>query len=670
MRRAAGILLIVAVAFGAARAQQAAQPKTPVDKVVDAAFAVQSPSEATISPDGTRVAWVQPLKPRGSAVYIAPADGSAAPRRITAGRNAQDESGPAWSPDGKQLAFFSDAAGAGQAQVFVADAESGALRQLTHVTGDLTGLSFSPDGRTLAFLFIENAPRAAGPLAAMSREIGVIEEHVFEQRLAVVSVARVSDPSTRVGDPGHTLQISPADMYVYEYDWSPDGKAFALTAALGAGDDNWWIAQLYTLPAAGGEMKPILKPPLQIAEPRWSADGKSIAYISGIMSDFGSTGGDVYLVPAGGGAAKDLTPGMKASASALRFLPDGKILFTANADGQSAVYVLDPNGGSPQQLWTAPEFIVAGGWGPSISVARDGLTSAVVRSSFQQAPELWVGPIGKWRQVTHLNAQLKPQWGKGENLHWENGGLKVEGWLLYPADFQPSRKYPLAVVVHGGPAAACMPRWPGYPFEAPLASQGYFVLCPNPRGSYGQGEQFTQANIKDFGHGDFQDILAGVGAAEKQAPIDPKRVAITGWSYGGYMTMWAVTQTNKFAAAVAVAGLSDWLSYYGETDIDQWMLPYFGASVYDDREVYRRSEPMAFIKQAKTPTLVMVGERDGECPAPQSFEFWHGLKWFHVPTQLVVYPDEGHAFTQPEHQHDLVKRMLEWFARYMSGSGS
>ena len=159
-----------------------------------------------------------------------------------------------------------------------------------------------------------------------------------------------------------------------------------------------------------------------------------------------------------------------------------------------------------------------------------------------------------------------------------------------------------------------------------LSSSGYFVLFPNPRGSYGKGEEFTRANVKDFGYGDFQDIMGGVDAALQSAPIDPNRLGITGWSYGGFMTMWAVTQTNRFRAAVAGAGLANWQSYYGENNIDKWMIPYFGASVYDDPAVYAKSSPITFIKNVKTPTLIVVGDSDGECPPPQSYEFWHALK--------------------------------------------
>jgi dipeptidyl aminopeptidase/acylaminoacyl peptidase len=226
----------------------------------------------------------------------------------------------------------------------------------------------------------------------------------------------------------------------------------------------------------------------------------------------------------------------------------------------------------------------------------------------------------------------------------------------------------MIVEVHGGPASAVLGRWGGDAggFSATeFSALGYFVLMPNPRGSYGQGEAFTQANRKDFGYGDLRDILAGVDTVLAKYPVDPGRIGITGWSYGGFMTMFAITQTNRFKAAVAGAGISDWLSYYGENSIDLWMIPYFGASVYDDPQVYAKSSAITYIKQAHTPTLAVVGDRDGECPAPQSFEFWHALRDLHVPSELVVYPNEGHGFVDPAHNRDVMERAVDWFARYL-----
>jgi dipeptidyl aminopeptidase/acylaminoacyl peptidase len=254
-------------------------------------------------------------------------------------------------------------------------------------------------------------------------------------------------------------------------------------------------------------------------------------------------------------------------------------------------------------------------------------------------------------------------WGASTKVRWKVDDFEEQGWLLAP-DLKPGTRYPMVVIVHGGPASASTPQF--QPRGCALASQGYFVFLPNPRGSFGQGEKFTRANQKDFGHGDLRDILAGVEAAVQKLPIiDRDRVGLFGWSYGGYMAMWTGTQTNRFRAIVAGAGISNWQSYYGQNRIDQWMIPYFGASVYDDPAIYARSSPINFIKQTKTPTLILQGERDAEVPAPQAYEYWHALKVLGVPTQLVIYPDEGHHLRMPEHRRDLLKRVVGWFDRYL-----
>jgi dipeptidyl aminopeptidase/acylaminoacyl peptidase len=455
-------------------------------------------------------------------------------------------------------------------------------------------------------------------------------------------------------------------MYVYEYDWSPDGKRFVTTAAHGNGDDNWYIAQLYTIDAAGGEMKSMYKPPLQIAVPAWSPDGKSVAFIGGLMSDEPAVGGDVFVIPADGGQPKDLTPEMKASASWLTWRRDGKIVFGEWVDGDSGLVALDPASGNTETLWKGEDQITASGWGAAVSLANDGKTAAVIQQSFSHPPEVWAGPIGSWKQITSINANLKPAWGTAKSIHWKNEGFDLQGWLMYPRNFDPEKKYPMVVNVHGGPSSMAHSSWPGpHSFGIALSGAGYFVFMPNPRGSYGEGEAFTRANVKDFGYGDWRDIMTGIDAVLKEAPVDEHRLGLTGWSYGGYMTMWGVTQTNRFAAAVAGAGLANFQSYYGENQIDQWMIPFFGASVYDDPAVYAKSSPITFIKKAKTPTLVLVGDSDGECPTPQSYEFWHALKTLGTKTELVVYEHEGHAFASPAHQRDVIERVAGWFDEYL-----
>jgi dipeptidyl aminopeptidase/acylaminoacyl peptidase len=652
-------LLLLFLTWGATTAEERPAATRSIDQLMDALFAVRGFREVALSPNGRSVAWVEMLPGKAgtptahSAIHIADlGKPGAKPRHVTAGDGTAGcaEHGLAWSPDGKRLAFLSDWEKEGQLQVYVTPAEGGTARKLTDLTGFLDEPRWSPDGKTLAILFTENAHRAAGPVQAGAPETGVIEEQVYEQRLTLIDA-----------DSGRAKAVSPADLYVYEYDWSPDGKQLALIGAPGSGDDNWYIAQLYVLTASAGAIRSILKPSMQIAVPRWSPDGKSLAFIGGLMSDEGANGGDIYTISAGGGEPRNLTPNLKASANWLAWQPDtGQIQFTELVDGCSGVAVLDPATGRVQTLWTGPETISAG-QGLDLALSRDHKVSAVIRQSFQQPPEVWAGPVGDWEQVTHANREARPAWGEARSLHWKSDDFTVQGWLLYPRDFDPKQHYPLVVSVHGGPAWASRPHWPGTFFDlSVLAAQGSFVFSPNPRGSFGQGEAFTRANVKDFGHGDLRDILAGVDEALKSAPIDEKQLGIAGWSYGGYMTMWAVTQTRRFRSAVAGAGIVNWQSYYGQNGIDQWLLPYFGASVYDDPAVYARCSPIDFIKRVQTPTLVLVGERDEECPAPQSREFWHALKTLDVPTQLVIYPGEGHLVSQPEHRRDIMRRTAAW----------
>jgi dipeptidyl aminopeptidase/acylaminoacyl peptidase len=629
------------------------QTKPSVDSVLDALQSVVSFRQAAVSPDGSRVAWVERRRDKNgeemlSAIFVGDVAGGKS-RRVSAAADLRNhrEHDVSWSPDGKSLAFLSDASQSGQLQLYVLPASGGEARRLTRVVGQVSDPKWSPDGRSIAMLFVEGSTQEPGALVAYKADAGVVEEKIEEQRIAVVEVGSAS-----------LRQVSPASLYVYDYDWSPDGTSLAAEAVEGSGTNNYWVAQLYTVRADTGVTKAIWKPPLQIACPRWSPDGKSIAVVHGIMSDEGSTGGDIWVVPAAGGEPKNLTPNLAASVSALFWRSPGEILFTEHVDGEAGIATADPTTGRVVTLWAGPLVV------SSFSPARSGPASAAVVHSFGTPPEVSAGAIGAWKAVSQANGNAPRFWGEAKSVHWQNDGLRVQGWLLAPKDVAPGRKYPMVVVVHGGPSSAATPGWPSRSM-AVLPSQATFVFLPNPRGSYGQGEAFTQGNVKDFGYGDLRDILAGVDEVVKTAPVDKERLGIVGWSYGGYMTMWAVTQTQRFKAAVAGAGIADWQSYYGQNRIDRWMLPFFGASVYDDPAVYAKSSPMSFIKKVKTPTLVLHGDHDSEVPTPQGYEFWHALKTLGVPTQLVIYENEGHAIRKSEHQHDIARRTAAWFDKYL-----
>jgi dipeptidyl aminopeptidase/acylaminoacyl peptidase len=657
---------------GQAQTTAATSRDARIGALIETLGKTKTPSSTAISPDGSTVAWAVRTR-EGSQIHLTDvANPDPAKERIIGTGSSATSCGssePNWSPNAEWLAFVSDctanAEKPGQDQVFVWSKKTGEAKQLTHLTGEMDSLAWSPDGKAIGFLFVENATRSAGALAAMKPWSGVIGEDGVEiQRVGVVDVAS-----------GSFSQVTPATKHVYEFGWSPDSKQLVFVAANPPGENNWWVAQLYTEDIASGEPKSILDTTkvsgslhgLQIAVPRWSPDGGQIAFIGGLMSDQGSTGGDIYLIPAVGGEPKDVTPGRAASVAFIGWISPQVIGIAEHVAGNSHLTALDLSTGKdmPQVDATFPETVGAGGLTMSVSVSNEHVL-ALIRSSFEKAPEVWAGPLDAMKQITHLNDGIKPAWGKTENIEWTNDGFKVQGWLLYPANYDPAKKYPLLVSVHGGPSSAVTPRWPGVGYGGvPFSALGYFVFMPNPRGSYGQGEKFTQANIKDFGYGDLRDILAGMDVLEKRFPIDKDREGLTGWSYGGFMTMFGVTQTTRFKAAVAGAGISDWQSYYGENSIDQWMVPFFGKTVYDDAAVYAKSSAIEYIKHVKTPTLVVVGDRDGECPAPQSFEFWHALRAEGVKTQLVIYPNEGHAFRAPEHRRDVLERALNWFETEM-----
>ncbi|SNT23744.1 Dipeptidyl aminopeptidase/acylaminoacyl peptidase [Granulicella rosea] len=679
-RAAASITLAFACIAGQAQSGNPA-PMTPlahpdprIAGISAAMRKVKSPSWAAISPDGATVAWTARAA-EGTQIHLTSvANPDPAKEKIVtpSGATACANAEPIWSPDGVWLAYTSTCTSKeekpGQEQIFLWNKASGESKQLTHLSGLFQDVAWSPDGKSLAFLFVENASRNAGALAAMKPWSGVVGEDGVEiQRIATVSVAD-----------GKLTQVTPATLHCYEFGWSPDSKSIVYTAAAPPGENTWWIAQLYTQPAvAGAQPKSVFDPNttpgpmhgLQLAVPRFSPDGKSIAFIGGLMSDQGSTGGDIYLIPASGHAEpKNLTPNRPATPVWFAWEDVHTLGINEDVRGKNHLFLynIDTKAEDPAFSQTFDQSVRSGGIKGAISGAKNGPNLALIESGFNQAPEVFAGPLNGLKQLTHLNDGLKPTWGKSESIEWENEGFHVQGWLMYPVNYDAKKKYPMIVSVHGGPSASIGSTWAGG--GALYSALGYFVFSPNPRGSYGQGERFTQANIKDFGYGDLRDILAGMDVIEKKVSVDKNREGLTGWSYGGFMTMFAVTQTNRFKAAVAGAGIANWQSYYGENSIDQWMLPFFGKTVYDDPAVYAKSSAISYIHNAKTPTLVLVGDRDGECPAPQSFEFWHALRAEGVKTQLVIYPNEGHGFVDPAHVQDRNERIVDWFEREMPKS--
>jgi dienelactone hydrolase len=615
--------------------------------------------EVRISPDGAYVAAVEGDAPAGG---FYPDVRDLVIRKVSApaeiriplpcGRVPQCWPGSlAWTPDGKRLSFTVRTPGSHAYALYRVAPDGSDFSKQLDFNGTLTDLKYATDG-TLALLAVENARKEVGATEAGVAIAGDLGTAPAEQRIATVSN-------------GALRWASPVDLFVYEYDWRPGGLGFVGTAAPGDGDNNWWLAKLYAFAPGDGAAHVIYAPPSirqQLATPRVSRDGRLVAFIAGIMSDFGSTGGDVYTLSLDGGRLVEVTPGIRASATSLTWSCSGTLHAQLLLGDQDQIVDLGTGHAAAKAtvLWSGTETLNGDEAGGSWACPSGVLAAA--RESYTAPPEIVVGAPGRWVELTRVNAGLNAPL-RVLSVKWQHEGFDEQGWLLLPE--HANGKLPMVTIVHGGPAAAAQPYYYGPGLQQAMLERGWAVFRPNPRGSYGQGERYTVANARDFGHGDLRDILAGIDAAERVAPIDEQRLGLTGGSYGGFMTMWAVTQTNRFKAAVADAGISNWQSYYGQNGIDGWMLPYFGASVYDDPDVYARSSAINYIRNVRTPTFSYVGERDIECPAPQTQEFWHALKTLSVPTAVMIYPGEGHALRDPKNTQDAVQKSLAWFDLYL-----
>ena len=657
------------------------------------AVAIAAPSEHTfdfvsLSPNGERVASVEidrsfdsPAAPHGPIVIRATSGGSVLQQLDPCEHCTY--AGLTWSRDGTALIFIASDDSTGKARLEMA--RGGQLQTLVTIDGVASFPRFSPDGRQIALLATVSAKKRTGALEAGAPQTGDIGTESDEQRLATVPVQG-----------GELTFASPADSFVYEYDWTPDSRGFVGIAAKGDGDANWWIAELDAFDCAcqgagqdaskratrgagqdatqgvARSARLIAHFDLQMAVPRVAPNGRSVQFIGGLMSDAGTVGGEIYEVPIEGGVPHSITPGYGGSFTSIAW-KGSKLYATAIVVDHATLNVVGSRDHKVQTLWSAPVTARAGDGdtGVEVSLSGDGKKFATAAEDFARGPAILFGTPARLTPITHDNDERAASL-ETKSLRWYSDNYNVQGWLVCPPagdDSKPSGGRPLIVHVHGGPSAAILPLFGTdyslYTTAHEWTQRGYCVLLPNPRGSYGQGEAYTRANIRDFGGGDFRDILAGVDAAVANAPIDPKRVGIHGHSYGGFMTMWAVTHTTRFSAAIAGAGLSNWISYYGTNGIDTWMLPFFGASMYDNPQIYRDVSPLETIRAARTPTLIYTGDLDVEVPATQSFEFWRGLRAVGVTTELHVYPGEGHLLQKPEHVLDLRQRLPAWFDHYL-----
>jgi dipeptidyl aminopeptidase/acylaminoacyl peptidase len=623
----------------------------PIEAFID----LDHPSDVQLAPDGAHVAFVlgkghkpAPDQAHEKAIYTINL-ATRAKRRLTGGSGTNAE--PRWSPDSQQIAFVSTRQQYGETQLYLIRLDGGEAQALTNLRGTVDTPQWSPDGGWISFLY----HGTLDPVKPPDPDPLVVDAHPPFKRIWRIHA------ETR-----ELLPITPDDAHVFEYVWSPDGtRIAALMSSHPNPDESWYSAQLYVLTLATGEVKQICQIKDQAGRLTWSPDSASVAFVSGVMSDEGNIAGEIYTVSAAGGEPNNITPNTSDSITWIEWRGDG--IFCAGRSVDSSMFMcIDPESGEQRGI-SKGKYGINGYGAQRVSIASNG-TFAALRSSYTEAPNIYTGSVekGDWQPVTDFAADqtaFPPL--HVENRFWHHpDGTLVHGFLFFPPNYQPGKRYPLFLHVHGGPSWGYVPHY-YIAWERLMLARGCLVLSPNPRGSWGYGHDYQRANVGDLGGGDWQDINAGVDAIIDEGLVDPDHMAIGGWSYGGYLVAWAVTQTDRFRCAIAGASITSYESNYGVVQNREWQTTMFGSNVYDDYERHRSRSPMAFVNRVKTPTLLVHGADDIVAPPQQAVEFYTALKHFNVPTQLVLYPREPHGFLERAHQIDLYQRIGAWVDQYL-----
>jgi dipeptidyl aminopeptidase/acylaminoacyl peptidase len=619
---------------------------TPAEKVTpELVLALLRPNEVALSLDGSRIAFAvsalfrEQGKPIETRLWVGEVDGELLP--------GEAGSLPRFSPDGSRLAFASDRGHEGRLSLWVDD------RELGEIPGSVEDIHWSPNSKWLLVLAADlGADRAGADSATKIEEAGaeaqdpkVFRPAQFWRRLWLVDAAT-----------GQARDVTPPDTNVFEVGWA-GGKAAAVCTNEPS-ESAWYDAWLGLIDLGARAVERIYTPKWQLQAPRISPGGQ-VAVVEGFSSDRGTLTGTVHVVGKGPIAAE-------LHATWIEFADDDT-LWVAGWRGAGSFAGRLKLGGSYEEL-EGGDATLGPRFSPALAVSADGSRAAAAYESADEAHEIVLWENGMRRTLTSLNAEVAP---KLANIDWRAyrwpsfDGLEIEGLLALPR-VTPDGALPLVVMVHGGPTGSWS--WtfaPSYGFVQLLVGEGYAVLLPNVRGSVGRGPEFAESNLGDIGGGDLGDILAGIDALARDGIVDDKRVAITGGSYGGFMSCWAVTQTDRFAAALSEAVVTDWVSFHYTTNIGQFDRLYLQADPDDPQGDYTQRSPIYHASKCRTPTLILHGEDDLCTPLSQATEFYNALIEAGCETELVVYPREGHGWTEHAHQIDWWNRMRDWFARYV-----
>jgi dipeptidyl aminopeptidase/acylaminoacyl peptidase len=618
------------------------------------------PSDVRVSPNGAWIVFVvRPFAKKEehpvSDLWVAPFS-YGEPRRFTSG-DWLDET-PRPSPDSSRIAFLSDRAERGEKSLYVISIHGGEALRIFDERGDLSEPSWSPDGRYVAVLFTEPESQEEKERKKRREDAKVWDANYRYRRLWLVDTESLD-----------ARPISPDDRQVWSYAWSPDGERLAInTTATPRVDDKFKETEVALVPRKGGTCRTVFSTRGPAEDLVWSPNGTYLAYRS--RASRVSYGEYVYRRPSEGGEEICLTPDYEGTGEYLSAFAGGDLLLLAHEGVASVVYRLSWKG-KRRRLRIGK---TSGTLGYGVSTSEDGKHLAMVWQDGTHAPEVHVAELNELEQQgpkrrTWLGAELEEMaLGEVEVVRWESDlGVEVHGLLVKPHSYCYGQRCPLVVQVHGGPTSLWADKfcasWRDWALV--LAGRGYAVLLPNPRGSTGCGPAFSNAIFRDVGGGELRDVLTGVDAMIECGVADPERLGIGGWSWGGYLTALAVTQTDRFKAAVMGAGVSNLISDNSLGDIPSVNLCYFGETVYHDPDPYYERSPIRHISNTRTPTLILHGEEDRRVSTAQSVEMYVALRTLGVETQLVTYPREGHSIEEREHQLDVIRRVVGWFEKYL-----
>jgi dipeptidyl aminopeptidase/acylaminoacyl peptidase len=615
------------------------------------------------SADGSRVAWTQTQAVMDAEhsetlthIFVANADGS---HRIQLTRGEQSCTAPAFSPDGRYVYFRSSRSG--KMNLYRIGIAGGEAEMLTDFKGSLGSYQVAPDGKSAAFTGYE-PPADEEKNKKEKRDWQVVDSN--PANMAIYVIPTEGDESGK----RPARKLTDGRRHVEEMAWSPDSRAIAFTHMPTPGADDWTRADLAEVDVASGAVKPIAATNAAEGHPVYSPDGRYLAYTRSSDPPRWAEDERVVLFSRATGESRTLPATYDEAPNLLGFTADGsKLLFLEGKHTRSAVYAL-PLDGPPEPLYEPAKGVVnpAG-----THLNTTGTALGLAMESPDEAPEAYLMSLGGApRMVSRANADMpKLPLGKTEAIRWKSkDGMEIEGLLTYPANYEPGRKYPLILNIHGGPTGVFTESFIGraglYPI-AVFAARGYAVLRPNPRGSGSYGRTFRFANYNDWGGKDYEDIQAGVDRAIALGVADPDRLAVMGWSYGGFMTSWTITQTHRFKAAAVGAGVTNLWSFTGTSDIPGFLPDYFGGEPWTQFDAFQKHSPITYVKNVTTPTLVLHGEADVRVPTSQGYEFYHALKRQGVTARMVVYPRQPHGPTEPKFILDIMQRHLDWVDKYV-----